>query len=300
MTDLALPAPFETPRILVRLPRWTRPWEKTLDDEVVAAITVPHAAANKRTTTGTTLVVTITAPTSGNTLVVAAGGFRNLTSISGGGVTTWAVIPSPNQGFAGDASHNDADLWWGTVDTTPTTSVTLNFASTTVMFGFVLEVAGAQKVTDTSVVFANDAQGSSDSKTITTGTNGCLIISALSATNDAALTDTVPTGYTQATGANQSTGSHVFDVAYLIQSTAGASTMNWTGLSAATFPAVGAVALKASGAAAGSLVYDDRRVWRNSLLRRHHQPRDRVSVYIGALRPGWRPGRSGILVPEYA
>lgn len=49
-----------------------------------------------------------------------------------------------------------------------------------------------------------------------------------------------------------------------------------------------------------SLAYADRRVARNSLLRRHHEARNAdADVFLRDLNPDWRPTRAGILVPSY-
>lgn len=270
----------------LRLPKWTRPWERTKDDLAVEAATVVTSGGggNVAATTSSTLAVTIASPSSGNLLLVASSAYDNISSISGGGVTTWTNI----EFLSGDTSHDDSDIWYGVVDGTSGTTVTITYLSS---MGFraarVLEITGAQKATDATVAFANDAQGSSDSKSISTVTDGCCIISVLGTSqNSGTAAATGPTGYTQLS--NEVAGVNGLFVAYLNQATHGSSTMNWSGMNSKTWPSLGAVAVEP--AAGAGLTYDQDK------LRTRLQAVHRGSYYMSH----WRRNRRGVLVPAGA
>lgn len=193
---------------------------------------------------GSTLTPALgTTATAGNVLVVCAGGFVTVISITGAGVTTWTkIIDFPTA----DANHDFGEIWCGLVDGTPGTTPTVTFsASGQYRSAHLIELSGAQKATNTTVAFGNDTAGTSDSKNITPTADGCIIISVLSAFqgNPPGAT-TPPTGYTALTHLDNSpTPTATFDTAYLIQTAQGSSTMNWTALHTGTFPALGAVAI---------------------------------------------------------
>lgn len=210
------------------------------------AVSVLQSPGNKRTASGATVIVTLSTTTTGSVLVVCSSAFNSITSISGGGVTTWTPILA----FSGDANHNNSDIWYGTVDTTPTTTVTVTYVAAVTWAGVVVyELAGAQKANENSVAFANDAAATTDSKVITTTTDGDIIISVVGVTGGGGAA-TIPTGYTTATGSPQANVGNLTAAASLIQTSHGASTMNWAGLGAGSFPSLGAVAIKAAGGAA--------------------------------------------------
>lgn len=181
--------------------------------------------------------------TLGNLLLIDAGGFVQVNSITGAGVTTWTkIIAFPT----GDANHDFGEVWYGIVDGTPGTTPTITFsASGQFRAAHLIELAGAQKVTNTTVAFGNDATGTSDSKVITTTADGCFILSVMSAfQSNPANTPTQPSGYTATTHLDNSPSpTATVDSAYLIQSSLGASTMLWSGLKTSSFPALGAVAI---------------------------------------------------------
>lgn len=72
---------------------------------------------------GTTNVVLDAAPTAGNVLVLtrgsSSGGVADLSSVSGGGVTTWVKSHS-------SSVSRHVEVWRGVVDTTPSATVTFN------------------------------------------------------------------------------------------------------------------------------------------------------------------------------
>jgi hypothetical protein len=211
----------------------------------LSGITVPNNAGNQQVGNGP-LVVTITAPSVGSILLACIGLWDTVTGISGGGVTTWSAVPG--MAFTGDVSHNDSDIWWGSVDGTPGTSVTISRSGGTSRWlaSTILEISGAAQTLDTSVAFANDASGTTDSKSITTGTDGSIIVSIMDDAFSGTPASTGPTGYTTLTRQTDG-GSALLQVAYLVKSPAGSSTMNWTGLVSGGFPSLGAVALVPSG-----------------------------------------------------
>jgi hypothetical protein len=215
------------------------------------AIAVAATVGNKATTGSTVALNGLTGVSVGDLIVVCAGAFTNISSISGYGVTTWSKPNPPNQAFAADANHNDGDIWWGVVDGTPSNNGTVTFASASSWMGAVaLRVTGAQQAVDVAVVFANDASATTDTKTITTTVDGDLIVSVMSFFNNVSIAATVPTGYTAVTA--QTTTNSMMQVAYLVQATHGASSMNWSGLNntGSNFPAVAGIAIKAAGGGA--------------------------------------------------
>lgn len=78
---------------------------------------------------GTTATATLGAsPTSGDTLVACiASGAGDVSGVSGGGVTTWTKLKGP-----GPVSSAWVNIYFGVVDTTPSTSVTATAASGTI------------------------------------------------------------------------------------------------------------------------------------------------------------------------
>jgi hypothetical protein len=86
-----------------------------------------HTASVEYSIDGTTTPITITAPASGNMLVLgfACGtGGGAITSIAGGGATTWTVARAA-------ATNMRTEIWFGVVDTTPGTTVTVTHSSYT-------------------------------------------------------------------------------------------------------------------------------------------------------------------------
>ncbi len=186
------------------------------------------------------------APTVGNVVVIDAGAFGTVSSITGIGTTSWTKVVD----FAdADANHDFGDIWWGTVSGTPSTTATITFSFAGFRAAHLYELTGAQKATDGTVDFANDASATTDSKTITTTTDGCFILSVCTAFQGSpAGTAIKPTGYTQAPHlSNAPSPTATLDAGWFTQTTHGASTMNWSGLIGTGFPAVAAIAVKASG-----------------------------------------------------
>jgi len=90
---------------------------------------MPYVKENSASNTAsssnsTSQVCTITSPTSGRllTAVWSSNTDTNPTSITGGGVTTWATAVNHTDGV------RRIVIYYGIVDTTPTTSVTVNYA----------------------------------------------------------------------------------------------------------------------------------------------------------------------------
>lgn len=125
MTAIALPAP---PRIVLRLPRWAWPWERSIEDEIAAAIAIDQANIGNAGIDSSATSIPFT-----TTQIVAANGFivvnptwgdqtRTLSSVSGGGLT-WTIDKQgvssglQNVGCAVVSAQAPAGLASGTVIT---------------------------------------------------------------------------------------------------------------------------------------------------------------------------------------
>lgn len=113
----------------------------------------------------TSKVVTITSPTSGDCLVMSFGGtgFPQISGVSGGGVTTWTLLKK--SGY----SNFNAELWFGIVDTTPSTSVTITFGATS---------TGSINLSEWSGIKTSGAADATSTSAATTTTKGAGSITA--------------------------------------------------------------------------------------------------------------------------
>lgn len=300
-----LPAPsIVIPRL--RLPRWMLPWERTKDDVAVAFSALNNAGDNNANANST---LAVPATTAGSLLVFAisydpSGG--SMSGITGGG--TWARIGTAQ--FDSGNSQN-AELWYCPNATAGVTSINPGAGLTTATNGqarVYCEFSGVATSTpldtqDTTKAFfaSSTTTDAETSNNITPAASGELIISAIYDQTGTAPTFTPGTGWTLGRaqpGVAASTGAVALEWKVGVS---GAQHSTWTINKTGDSVTVQVAAFKAAAGVAASLVTDTRRVQRNSLLRRHHDPaRDRVSVYMKATRPGWRPSRSGLVVPVYA
>ena len=117
------------------------------------AIALVRQATNNQGS-GTSLAVTITAPTNGNALVCITGQNSDaVTGISGGGVT-WALLKKANFGFYA------CEIWYGLNASSGGTTVTITYGSSTRAGAVVAEFSGilTSGAADASV---NQASGTS-------------------------------------------------------------------------------------------------------------------------------------------
>ena len=167
---------------------------------------------------GTTVVVTITAPTAFDTLVCFTySNAGDVSGVTGGGVTTWAKLKGP-----GPISSVWNNIYWGVVDTTPSTSVTVTATS-----GFILanvaEFSGRSIGADASTSQANGPSAAPSVGPIT-ATRGCIYLANL--TTGLSITAGPTGGFTALTNATVSGRS--CQGAYLIAPAPSAATCGWT------------------------------------------------------------------------
>jgi hypothetical protein len=171
---------------------------------------------------GTTATVTLGVnPTTGNTLVAfcysSAG---DVSGVSGGGVTTWTLLKGP-----GVTQHCWANIYYGVVDTTPATGITIT-ATSGIIAGNVSEFSGIK------TSGAADASSDQDGTNSTAPASGPITASA----GPALYLGLMGTGGTISTGpADSFTGSTAADVsgrkcrgAYRIDTTPASATPSWT------------------------------------------------------------------------
>lgn len=199
-------------------------------------ISLVNQATNSATIAGSTLAVTVTAPTNGNTMIVCVvnGGSAttSVSSISLTGVASWssALVGTAN---GSGSFQNLSEIWFGLVGAGAGTSLTINFAATAKgRFANVSEWSGV--LTSSPL----DGTGSKNNQSTTTtpstaaystGTANDLVIAFLSGSGQSTVT-TGPSGYTALNGGHTSgSGLSVFCVPYFqVVAGSGAQSASWT------------------------------------------------------------------------
>jgi hypothetical protein len=304
MTAIALPAPFETPAGLIRLPRWARPWERTQDDAIAEAIGIdqPSLGEFAQDTSGSSIALTTAASAASGSLIVLSltwvSTSETLSSVSGGGLT-WSIDKqATNAGSAGFicsaivSAQAPAGLASGTSITATLSGSALGGRSlgATSLTG----IATSSPLDTTSGPTSNSGSGTAWASASTTIQAGSILL-GLAVDFSSADTSTPTSPSVEAHDFGAGGTSFEQTVVYRIEPSAGPYTVAGAWSASVDNWSVICAAYKAAAATPRSLVADTRRVARNSLLRR--QP---VAVYMNALRPNWRPLPSGVLMPEYA
>lgn len=151
-----------------------------------------HQASVDFSTNQNTTPLTITAPATGNLLVAIWLTKSNLTITSftsgGGGVTTWSLAKALNSG-----TTRRCEIWYGVVDTTPTTTITANHSKSSSQRDlYCVEWSGQAAVT----ILGTTNSATAASTTMSSGT--CVTTNAASLVIAAALCNTAisagPTG----------------------------------------------------------------------------------------------------------
>lgn len=294
-TTLALPVSYGR---IVRLPRWTLPWERTKEDAFVAAIAFTNATSGTSNTGATTLAATAANHTAGNGIVAVVAWSNNVNATIPTDTALNTYVSTGMKGSNGTTDHIEV-FYAQNIAGNASNVVTAHFsASATFRRVIVYQFSGLS----TTAMFTTGEGGSAAGATGTSIATGAwtpasaneVIVAGLGSSGTGSAI-TAGSGYTLQTNALGGDTSAEYEIVSAIASYTGS--FSWTGSQTAW---AAAASFKAAGAAPASLVTDTRRKQRNSLLRRHHDPRDRVSVYMNALRPGWRPRNSGLFVPEYA
>lgn len=181
---------------------------------------VVETTGNNRTSDALTLGFT---PTSGQLLVLCEG-WKNtvgVTSITGGGVTTWAKAISK----AHSSASRYSGIWYGIVDTTPSTSVTPAFAKTSVAAEYrVLEFAGTVTTSIVDKTATNEGSSTSpDTGTTATTTNAGDVAVGVVFDGGGVTTGTQTNSFVEISATNNC------GAAYKIETTTVAANTGWTG-----------------------------------------------------------------------
>jgi hypothetical protein len=199
---------------------------KSLTITVNASITLVQQAANNSTIATTTVTVTPgSADVTGHSLVVMTDAQTNgdlISSIAGGGVTTWHLAIDQ----AGASANSD--IWYGTVSSGGSTPITVTMAkNATVDLVQVSEWSAALVLDQTAAAGAGSGTAIS-AGSITTTSPGELVIS----TGDVPggnITQPAPSNsYTQMTQKSVLLLFYDGYAGYLLQTAAGATSTTWT------------------------------------------------------------------------
>jgi hypothetical protein len=198
---------------------------------------VRQATASFTGASGTSLAVTITAPTAGNALVLTLTGnaFPRISSISGGGVT-WAVLK------ASDFNNWNAEVWYGLDSSGSGTTVTITMGATGNAAVNVSEWSGIKTASAADTTNTNSATGTAVTTGSVTPSAAPALVIGVTAHNDTASPSAGPDGgftaLTQVIGSSM-----VNNSAYLIQTSAAAANPGWTLAGSVTWEATAGVLL---------------------------------------------------------
>lgn len=208
--------------------------------------------------------LTITAATNGNCLVFFIGLSTNSQSVSSLSLTgaTFSKAASGN-------TQRDCEIWYAPAVSGSGTSVTVNLSGSATWYAVCAEFSGVatSSVQDGSGVDNAPSSGSTvaTGNLTTTNANDVLVACYVGSTSH-----TVTTGPTGWSRLNEQNGlgppTFSFGAAYDIVAATGTYSASWTLNGSLSNPELEIAALQQ--ATVGSIVYDDRRVARNSLLRR--------------------------------
>jgi hypothetical protein len=291
---IALPAPFETPPGLVRLPRWARPWERTKDDALVEAVTLDQPLGTGNNSNASTCsLVTSAAVASGAMIALIIGWFKNDAGTSS--ITTAAGLTWTKDAELRASSLHIA-IWHAFAPSGLASSSTIT-ATISANADSIMGAGSFLGVDTVGTVIASQTNNGSTagwSSGTVASTSGNMLFGGSFIDSGSVSSSTPTSPGVELFDKNVAGQSETLTAVYKL-SVSGNDVIDGTWNAAAAWIAAGVCYKAAAGAATASLVADTRRVARNSLLRR--QP---VAVYMGALRPNWRPRRSGVLVPDYA
>lgn len=299
MTAIALPAPYELPRL--RLPRWAWPWERTKEDVFVEAIALVNTTSGTNDGSGTSLGATAASHTAGNLIVAVVVWSGNVNANVPTDTAGNTYVSTGQKANNGTSDHVEI-FYAKNIAGNAANVVTGNWASAATFRRVMVhqysgcDIAAPFATGEGGTVLATAAASATTTSWVT-ATADEVIVAGFGSSGAVNHTNIVAgTSFTKRLddiGVDSGTEDRIVSATgtYTGSYTASSGTQTWW-LAAASF--------KIAASASASLVSDMRRVSRNSLLRRHHEPRETVAVYMNALRPNWRPRPSGILAPSYS